>query len=339
MKSWQITEFTGSSGLRVMDVPDPKPKSGEVLVRIRAVSLNYRDLGTTRRERPGNLPLPFSVCSDGAGEVVALGDSVTKWKVGDRVMPTFFQDWPSGGMSREVMKSALGGAMSGVLSERVALSEQGLVRIPDALSYEQAATLPCAGVTAWNALISQGRLKAGETVLTLGTGGVSIFALQFARMHGARVIITSSSDEKLQRARDLGADETINYKTNPDWERRVLELTGKNGVDHVIELGGAGTLQKSLETVRYGGRISLIGVLTGFEGTVNPWPVIARSVTLQGIYVGSRAMFEEMTKAVALNALKPVIDRVFEFGDARAAFDEMASASHFGKLVISLGAS
>lgn len=308
-----------------------------MLLRIRAVSLNYRDLGATRSERPGNLPLPFTVCSDGAGEVIAVGEQVSKWKIGDRVMPTFFQDWTSGGMTREVMQSALGGALPGVMSEMVVAGESGLVRIPDCLSYEEAATLPCAGVTAWNALICHGGLKSGETVLTLGTGGVSIFALQFAKMHGARVIITSSSDEKLNRARELGADETINYKTTPDWERRVFELTGGRGVDHVTELGGAGTLQKSLEAVRYGGRVSMIGVLTGFEGMVNPWPVIARSVTLQGIYVGSRTMFEDMNQAIFKNALKPVIHRVFEFADARAAFEVMATASHFGKVVVRTG--
>lgn len=337
MKSWQITQFTGPDSLCLVDVPDPKPGPGEVLVRIRAASLNYRDLGTTRRERPGNLPLPFTVCSDGAGEVLAVGDHVSQWKKGDRVMPTFFQVWTSGGMTREVMQSALGGAFPGVLSEMFVAREAGLVRIPDCLSYEEAATLPCAGVTAWNALISHGGLKPGETVLTLGTGGVSIFALQFAKMHGARVIITSSSDEKLNRARELGADETINYKTTPDWERQVFELTGGHGVDHVIELGGAGTLQKSLDAVRYGGRVSLIGVLTGFEGRINPWPVIARSVTLQGIYVGSHTMFEDMNQAISKHALKPVIHRVYEFADARAAFEEMAAASHFGKLVVRVG--
>lgn len=240
-------------------------------------------------------------------------------------------------MTRDVMKTALGGAMSGVLSEMVIVGEDALVQIPDGLSYEEAATLPCAGVTAWNALISHGGLKSGETVLTLGTGGVSIFALQFAKMKGARVIITSSSDEKLQRARELGADETINYKTTLDWEQRVFELTEKTGVDHVIELGGAGTLQKSLEAVRYGGRISLIGVLTGFEGLINPWPVIARSVTLQGIYVGSRAMFEDMLLAISLNGMKPAVDRVYEFGDVRTAFEDMGSGSHFGKLVVRVG--
>lgn len=334
MKSWQITEFTGPSGLRSVELPDPEPGLGEVLVKMRAVSLNYRDLGATRRERPGNLPPPFTVCSDGAGEIVGVGDGVSKWKAGDKVMPAFFQEWAAGPVSREVMRSALGGPLPGVLSEYARVREGGLVRMPGTLSFEEAATLPCAAVTAWHALIGHGKLRAGQTVLTLGTGGVSLFALQIAKMHGARVIITSSSDEKLARATRLGADETINYKTTPDWERRVFELTNKAGVDHVIELGGAGTLQKSLEAVGYGGRVSLIGVLTGFEGLVNPWPVIARSVTLHGIYVGSRSMFEDMTRAVVQNGLKPVIDRVFEFGDAPAAFEHMAAGKHFGKIVV-----
>lgn len=336
MKAWQITTCSGPSGLQCVEIPDPKPGTGEVLVRIRAVSLNYRDLGATRHERPGNLPLPFTICSDGAGEVAAVGQGVTRWKDGDRVTPAFFQDWSAGIMTREVMKTALGGALPGVLAEFAIARENGLVSIPGSLSFEEAATLPCAALTAWHALIAGGKLQAGQTVLTLGTGGVSLFALQFAKMHGARVIITSGSDEKLARARQVGADETINYKTTPDWERRVFELTGKRGVDHVIEVGGAGTLQKSLDAVGHGGRISLIGVLTGFEGLVNPWPVIARSVTVQGIYVGSRLMFEDMNRAVAQNGMKPVIDRVFAFEDAPAAFTHMAAGKHFGKIVVKL---
>jgi NADPH:quinone reductase-like Zn-dependent oxidoreductase len=189
-------------------------------------------------------------------------------------------------------------------------------------------------LTAWHALVAKGQLQAGQTVLCLGTGGVSIFALQFAKAHGARVIITSSSDEKLERARALGADETINYKTTPAWERRVFELTNKNGADHVVEVGGAGTLQQSLEAVCYGGRVSLIGVLSGFEGMVNPWPIVARSVAVQGIYVGSREMFEAMNAFISAKQMKPVVDKVFEFGDALAAFEQMASASHFGKIVV-----
>jgi NADPH:quinone reductase-like Zn-dependent oxidoreductase len=334
MKAWQIHQTIGPQGLKLTDADSREPRAGEVLVRMRAASLNYRDLGATRHERPGNLPLPFTICSDGAGEVVAVGEGVKLWKTGDRVMPTFFEEWPAGGITHGVMKTARGGAVSGVLAQEVIIKEGGLVRMPEGWSFEEAATLPCAGLTAWNALVGHGKLKAGDTVLTLGTGGVSIFALQFAKMHGARVIITSSSDEKLAHARRLGADETINYRAKPDWEREVFSLTAKRGADHVIELGGAGTLQKSLDAVRYGGRISLIGVLTGFEGMVNPWPVIARSVTLQGIYVGSRELFEDMTRALGQSKLKPVIDRVFEFDQAVEAFEHMASASHFGKIVI-----
>lgn len=334
MKAWQITTCTGPKGLTLNEIATPQPQAGEVLVRIRAVSLNYRDLGATRRERPGNLPLPFTIGSDGAGEVVAVGEGVTSWKAGDRVIPTFFQDWPAGGMTREIMGTALGGALPGVLSEYFVACESALVAIPEGLSFEEAATLPCAALTAWHALIGHGHLKSGDTVLTLGTGGVSIFALQFAKLHGARVIITSSSDEKLAKARALGADETINYKTTPDWEKRVFEMTKKKGVDHVVELGGAGTLQKSLDAVRFGGRVSLIGVLTGFEGLVNPWPVIAKSVTLQGIYVGSREHFEAMNKAIALHQMKSVIDQTFAFEEAVSAFEHMAAGAHFGKVVI-----
>ncbi|HSI65286.1 MAG TPA: NAD(P)-dependent alcohol dehydrogenase [Candidatus Saccharimonadia bacterium] len=336
MKAWQIQRAEGPSGLELVEQELPKPGSHEVLVRIRAVSLNYRDLGTTMRERPGNLPLPFTICSDGAGEVVEVGAGVKKWKAGDRVIPLFFQDWPAGGMTHPVMKSALGGALPGVLAEQVLIREDGLVRMPASLTFEQAATLPCAALTAWNAMIGQGHLQSGDTVLTLGTGGVSLFALQFAKLHGARVIITSSSDEKLARARELGADEVINYKTKPDWEREAFALTQKRGVDQVIELGGAGTLQKSLDAVRYGGRVSLIGVLTGFEGMINPWPIIARSITVQGIYVGNREHMEAMLRAIDLHKLEPVIDKVFPFEEARAAFEHMAAGAHFGKIVISV---
>ncbi len=334
MKAWQIVTASGPEGLALNELPKPEPQAGQVLVRMRAVSLNYRDLGSTRRERPGNLPLPFTICSDGAGEVAAVGPGVKKWKEGDRVALTFFQDWIGGGMTRDIMKSALGGALPGVLAEFAIAREDGLVRLPDALDFEQGATLPCAAVTAWNALIGSGHLKAGETVLTLGTGGVSLFALQFAKAHGARVIITSSSDEKLEAAKALGADEGINYKTTPDWEREAFALTGKLGVDHVVELGGAGTLQKSLDAVRYGGRVNLIGVLTGFEGTVNPWPIIAKSIAVQGIYVGSRGMFEDMLRAISLHTIEPVIDRCFAFDEARAAFEHMAAGAHFGKIVV-----
>lgn len=333
MRAWQIVERGSLDGLRLVDLPDPTPGHGEVLIRIRAVSLNYRDLIATRLERPGALT-PLIPCSDGAGEVVAVGKGVANWQPGDRVIGCFFQGWESGRITREVMRSDLGGPRHGVLAENVVLNANAIVAIPEHLSFEEAATLPCAAVTAWHALAVNGQLQAGETVLLLGTGGVSIFALQFAKLSGARVIITSSRDEKLERARQLGADGTINYRTFPDWSVRVHELTGKLGVDHVIEVGGAGTLEKSLESLRYGGHIHHIGVLSGFEGKVNPWWITAKSATVRGVYVGSREMFESMNRAITLHELKPVIDRVFPFVDAREAFSTMERGTHFGKIVI-----
>jgi NADPH:quinone reductase-like Zn-dependent oxidoreductase len=335
VKAWQIQERGSLDGLKVVELPEPKPGLGEVLVRIRAVSLNYRDLLATRIERPGSLT-PLIPCSDGAGEVVAVGEDVTKWVPGDRVVGCFFQDWEAGRIRRETMRTDLGGPRHGVLAEQVVLAEKGAVAIPEHLSFEQAATLPCAALTAWHALVDNGRMCAGETVLLLGTGGVSIFALQFAKLHGARVIITSSSDAKLDRARELGADDTINYRTFPDWQVRVHELTGKRGADHVVEVGGWGTLEKSLESVGYGGQIHCIGVLTGFEGKINPWQIIAKSVLVRGLYVGNREMFEAMNRTLEQHQLEPVIDRVFAFDEARDAFARMESGAHFGKIVISV---
>jgi NADPH:quinone reductase-like Zn-dependent oxidoreductase len=333
MKAWQIVERGSLDGLRLVDLPEPSPGPGEVLVRIRAVSLNYRDLIATRIERPGALT-PLIPCSDGAGEIVAVGPGVTQWQPGDRVIGCFFQGWESGRITREVMRSDLGGPRHGVLAEFVVLSANGIVAMPEHLDYQQAATLPCAAVTAWHALIENGSLKPGETVLLLGTGGVSIFALQFAKLSGARVIITSSRDEKLERARQLGADEIINYRAYPDWSVRVHELTGKLGVDHVIEVGGAGTLEKSIDSLRYGGQIHHIGVLSGFEGKINPWWIIAKSAAVRGIYVGSRETFESMNRAIGLHELKPVIDRVVPFSEAPDAFSTMEQGAHFGKIVI-----
>jgi NADPH:quinone reductase-like Zn-dependent oxidoreductase len=278
--------------------------------------------------------LPAVPFSDGAGEIAAVGSNVTRWKVGDRVCPIFIQGWIEGEPSMQKNRATLGaGAMDGVLREYGAFNENGLVRIPEYLSFEEAATLPCAAVTAWDALVCSGKLKAGETVLTLGTGGVSIFALQFAKLHGAKVIITSSSDQKLARARELGADETINYKNVPDWDKEVLRLMNRVGVDHVIEVGGTGTLSKSLNSARVGGHVALIGVLTT-EGDFNPLSVLMKGVRLQGIFVGSRQMFEDMNRAIEANRMKPVIDKVFSFDEVDEALKYMESGSHFGKIVI-----
>jgi NADPH:quinone reductase-like Zn-dependent oxidoreductase len=336
MRAWHIHTPGSLEGLELTDYPDPSPGTGQVLVRIRAVSLNYRDLTAVRSHRPGNLS-PLIPCSDAAGEVVAVGPGVTRWRPGDRVIACFFQGWDAGPLTRDFMKSALGGPVHGVLCERAVFHEEAVIALPPHLDFREGATLPCAALTAWHALVEKGGLHAGQSVLLLGTGGVSIFGLQIAAIHGARIIITSSSDEKLARARNLGASETINYKTTPDWERAVWEMTGRQGVDHVVEVGGAGTLEKSFSAVRFGGRISLIGVLTGFEGRINPWPIVARSITVQGIYVGSREMFERLGRALTETSLRPVIDRVFPFADARAAFAHLDSGAHIGKVVIEVG--
>ncbi|MEO7675636.1 MAG: NAD(P)-dependent alcohol dehydrogenase, partial [Verrucomicrobiota bacterium] len=252
MKAYQLTSQTGPEALRLVELPEPKPARGQVLLRVRATSLNYRDL-MVADGRYGKANLPLVPLSDGAGEIAAVGEGVSKWKIGDRVAGTFFQNWSSGSFHRDVPNSALGGALPGMLAEFVALPEEGVVATPPHLSFEETATLPCAALTAWQALVTLGKISADQTVLLLGTGGVSLFALQFAKMHGARVIITSSGDEKLARAKALGADETINYQTKPDWEKEVFRLTGKTGVDQVIEVGGKGTFAKSLRSVCPGG--------------------------------------------------------------------------------------
>jgi NADPH:quinone reductase-like Zn-dependent oxidoreductase len=334
MKTYEIQSDAGIDALTLVERPEPQPGWGQVLIRVRATSLNYRDLIVVQGGYGNKEKLPLIPMSDGAGEVVAVGEGVTRVKVGSRVAGIFFQDWIAGALTKEKMNSALGGAINGLLTEYAVLSQDGLVLLPDHLSYEEGATLPCAAVTAWHALVTKGSVTAGETVLVLGTGGVSIFALQFAKMHGARVIVTSSSDAKLERAKELGASEVINYKSTPNWEERVYELTARNGVDHVVEVGGAGTLEKSIRAVRVGGRISLIGVLTGGAGEVNPMPVLMKSLTVQGIYVGSREMFEAMNQAIALHQLKPVIDRIFPLTEAQEAYRYMKSAAHFGKIVI-----
>lgn len=337
MKAWVIQEHGSLDGLALVEQPEPVPGRCEVLVRIRAVSLNYRDLITLDRQRPGNLPPPLVPCSDGAGEVVAIGAGVTRWKVGDRVAAIFFHDWVSGSFSMRYHSGAGGGSAHGMLREFVALPEHAFVRIPDHLSFEDAATLPCAAVTAWQALFTRVALAAGETVLVLGTGGVSIFALQLATAAGAKVIVTSSSDGKLERARALGAWATINYKTTPDWDKEVWRLTEKHGVDHVVEVGGPGTLGKSMNSVAAGGQVALIGVLTGFGAPdASLFPLVARNARLDGIYVGSRADFESLNAFLVKHQIHPVIDRTFPFSDARAAFMHLQSAAHFGKIVISL---
>lgn len=334
MQAYEIQKF-GIDELVLANRPEPQPGFGQVRIKIHAVSLNYRDLMVVKGQYNPKLRMPMIPCSDGAGEVVALGEGVTRVKLGDRVCGIFMQGWLSGGVTEAIARTAMGGAIDGMLAESVVLNQDGLVAIPDFLSYEEAATLPCAGVTAWHALITAGRIKAGDTVLVLGTGGVSIFALQFARMSGARVLVTSSSDAKLDRAKSMGAWAGINYTTTPDWEEQVRKLTGA-GVDHVVEVGGSGTLMKSLKAVRMGGTVSVIGVLGGGGAEVSPGPVLMRSLRLQGIHVGSREMFEAMNRAIETHRMRPIVSRVFGFGEAKAAMHHMASGAHFGKVVIKL---
>lgn len=336
MKAWEIVSDGGIDALALNDRATPEPGPGEVRVRIAASSVNYRDLSTIEDPAARNLPYPTVPNSDGAGEVAAVGSGVTRFEEGDRVMGCFFQRWPAGEITPEAMASALGGAIDGVLAEEVVLREDGLVRIPDHLSYEAAATLPCAAVTAWHALTEPRPVIAGETVLLLGTGGVSVFAQQFCNLLGARTIVVSSSDEKIARIRELGAGDTVNYRTTPDWHVAVRQLTGGAGVDRVVEVGGPGTLERSIAAVRVAGQISLIGVLTGGAGQVVPTDIMRKSLTVRGVYVGSRRMFEDMARAIGLHRLSPVIDATFAFEDAREAYRRMRGAGHFGKLVIRL---
>ncbi len=331
MRLYEMQAATGPDGWKLTERAEPTPGPGQALVKVKAVSLNYRDLALSKNPRQKFPTVPLS---DGAGEVVAVGEGVTRIAVGDRVAANFFLNWHSGEMQGEYHASALGGAVDGMLAEYVALPEQCLVRLPDYLRYEEAATLPCAAVTVWNALFEQSNLQPGDTVLLLGTGGVSIFGLQFAKMVGARVILTSSSEAKRERAAALGADATLNYRTTPDWEKAVWDMTGKRGVDHVLEVGGGGTMEKSLRAARFGGTVSAVGVLTGFEGRIDPFLMVGRSLRVNGIYVGSVEMFTRMLRAMTQNRLQPIIDRVFAFEEAPQALAYLESGAHFGKIVI-----
>ena len=332
MKAFEIQNSFGLDALNLIERADPRPGYGQVLIKLRVVSLNYRDLMVVKGLYDPNIPLPLIPFSDAVGEVVALGSGVTRVKVGDRVAGIFFQKWLSGKLTEEKTRSALGGTIDGLLAEYAVLHEDGVVSVPEHLTDIEAATLPCAAVTAWNAL--SGNVKAGDTVLIQGTGGVSIFALQFAQVLGAKVIATCSSDEKLERLQSLGVTETINYKQTPDWGKKAYEITG--GVDHVVEVGGAGTLNESLKAVSYGGKISLIGVLTGGKGEISTGAILMKNVRVQGIYVGSREMFEDMNRAIALHKIRPICDRVFPLESVRSALEYMESGEHFGKICIQL---
>jgi NADPH:quinone reductase-like Zn-dependent oxidoreductase len=316
----RISKEFSIDSLTFDEIEVPQPGPGQALVAIKAVSLNYRDLLVVTGRYNPNLPRPLVIGSDGAGEVVALGEGVHRFTPGDRVMGSFFQNWFRGGINRDAAPSALGGSIDGVLTTLRVFDQRGLVPMPAHLGYEEASTFPCAALTAWNALVRTAHLKSGDTVLLLGTGGVSIFA--------------SGSDEKLARAKSLGASDAINYKKTPEWQKEVMRLTASRGVDVVLEVGGAGTLPRSLRSVRPGGQVALIGVLAGIAEPLNLGPIIHSSIRLQGIYVGSVEMFEDMNRAVATHKAKPVIDRTFGFSQTREALRYMESAQHFGKIVI-----
>jgi NADPH:quinone reductase-like Zn-dependent oxidoreductase len=338
MRAYQLPKGgAGIDALVQVERPDPKPAYRQVLVKVKACSLNFRDLSIVRGTYRVPVKENIIPLSDGAGEVVAVGPGVVRVKVGDLVAGCFFQRWFGGESTAEVHASALGGGVDGMLADYAVLEEDGVVKIPSHLSLEEGATLPCAGVTAWHAMMEHAKLKAGDTILLQGTGGVSIFGLQFAHAMGVRAIITSSSDEKLKHAEKLGAAFGINYKTTPDWEKAAMEFTGGAGVDHVIEVGGAATLARSFGAIRVGGKISMIGGLSGGATELNPGLIFSRRANVQGISVGSAQMFLAMARAIEVNAIKPVIDKVFTFADAREAYRHMSSGAHFGKIVISVG--
>jgi NADPH:quinone reductase-like Zn-dependent oxidoreductase len=337
MKVYEVKKgATSIDGLRPAERPDPQPGPREVLIRIRATSLNYRDqMVVTGNYFGGPVSRNLIPLSDGAGEVAAVGAEVSRFKTGDRVAGTFFQTWISGPMTER--HPALGSHLDGTLAEYIALHEDGVVPMPRTLSFEEAATLPCAAVTAWNALMVAGKpVKPGDTVLCLGTGGVSMAGLLFAKVAGARVIVTSSSDEKIKRACALGASDGVNYKRYPDWQKEVTHLTGGHGADHILENGGPGSLTRSFEAAAFGGKVALIGFLAGTEGEINTTILMMKGGAMIGIGVGSRAMFEDMNQAIDVNKIKPVADRVFPFDKADDAYRCQAAGDFIGKVVITV---
>ncbi|MEK8131538.1 NAD(P)-dependent alcohol dehydrogenase [Paenibacillus filicis] len=335
MKVYEIHDGFGLDHVQAAERSVPVPGPHEVLIKMRAVSLNSRDLGVIDGFYNPDMRLPFIPVSDGVGEVVASGEQVTRFKTGERVSAIFTQSWISGEPTQENWVSTLGSPLEGLLAEYAVLPESGLVHVPDHLTDEEAATLPCAGVTAWHALVEEGNIKAGETVVVQGTGGVSLFALQFAKLYGANVIVTSSSDEKLDRAKEFGADYGINYRQTPEWDQAVLELTNGRGADHIVDLGGSATLNRSISALRVGGQISMVGVLSGVrvEG-FDIIPAILRKARLQAINVGSREMFETMNRSIEQSRLRPIIDTVFPFEKAVDALHYLNHGSYFGKICI-----
>jgi NADPH:quinone reductase-like Zn-dependent oxidoreductase len=338
MKVFQIQDDWSFDHLKLATRPDPRPGPGQVLLRMKAASLNYRDLVVPLRgygSHTGNLPLiPIS---DGAGEVIETGAGVTRVKAGDRVCPLFTQAWISGEPTPERLSKSLGGPLDGTMAEYMVLPEGGVVKFPDHLSWEEAAALPCAALTAWSAVVTHDDLGPGSRVLVQGTGGVALFALQFAKLLGAHVTVISSSDDKIAKVKALGADATINYKTTPEWYRATREITGNAGYDHILELGGEKTLEQSLRCIRPGGTLSMIGVLSGSKLNAPLGLVVTRQVRLQGVTVGNRDGFEAMMRAIGQHKLKPVLDRTFAFEQLKEAMAYLRSGAHFGKVLIQHG--
>ncbi len=333
----QLVDDFSIDALRFQSVDVPEPAADEVLVRIRAVSLNYRDLMVVRGLYNPRVPKPRTLCSDAAGEVVAVGSAVRHFSAGDRVVAGFFPEWVDGLLTGRAAASAMGEATEGVLVTHRLFTAHALVKVPVALSFLQAAALPCAGVTAWNALVAIGNIGPGDTALLLGTGGVSVLGLQIAHLCGAKTIITSSSGAKLERAKALGASHTLCTAGLLDWSSAVRDLTDGNGATHVLEVGGAGTLPLSLRSAARNGLIAMIGVLSGVEQPINVLPILMNGLRLQGVYVGSVAMLSQLVEAMAANHIEPVVDQTFAFRDAKEAFRTLESATHFGKLAIDVG--
>lgn len=337
MRAWQIKGEYGIDKLQMVELPPPQAGAGQVVVAMRAASLNFRDLVTVRGVPGATAPKSLVPCSDGAGVVEAAGSGVKGLAVGDRVAPLFFQSWTDGPVTAQARSLALGGSLDGVLQERIALRAEGVIRLPDTLGFDEAATLPCAGLTAWRAVAVEAPVGPGDTVLVQGTGGVSIFALQFAKARGAKVIVTSSSDAKLERARTLGADHGINYTNDPNWSAQVRKLTDDRGVDVVVEVGGENTLNQAMQCTRVGGSIVVIGVLSGFSSAISLPMLFSNNLRLIGISVGSRAQFADMLSHIERWKLKPVIDRTFAFDQVPQALTTMQSGKFFGKLCIRIG--
>lgn len=338
MKVFQVEENWSMAHAHIRMRPDPQPGPGEIRIVMKACALNYRDLIVPNRGYGSRMkPLPLIMLSDGVGTVESIGGGVRSVRVGERVCPLFFQSWIGGGEPNEKnLSSSLGCELDGTMAEFMVLPESGVQPPPAHLEDTEAACLPTAAVTAWRALVTEGRVKPGDKVLVQGTGGVSIFALQFAKMLGAFVIVTSSSDPKLSKARSIGADETINYRNIPEWGKRAREIAGGDGIDHIVEVGGQGTLPQSLRAIRTGGTISLIGVLGGGKMDIPLGPIVTRHVRMQGITVGNSDDFSKMAKAMAQHRLHPVIDRVFEFNDVHLALEHLRGGKHFGKIIVTL---